>query len=83
MIEVLTYLLFLLVGFILGRIGVKSSNVNTNTPTEIKLPNLNPINIIRSKEEKLEQEKIEEIKRINLENVNNYDGSSLGQQDFK
>ena len=77
------YLLFLIVGFILGRVGVKSDVSNTNTLPINKKPNLNPLNVYREREAKREQEKIEREMKINLENVNNYNGSAEGQQDIQ
>lgn len=81
-VEVLFYLLFLIVGFILGRMGVVNVSGNTNTPPTIKKPNLNPFEAFRNKKEKEEQEQLEKEMRINLENVNNYNGSAEGQKDI-
>ena len=80
--EVLFYLLFLIVGYILGRMSVVNVSGNTNTLPTIKKPNLNPLNAYREREAKKEQEQIEKEMRINLENVNNYNGSSEGQKDI-
>ena len=80
--EVIFYLLFLIVGFILGRVGVKTEVSDTNTTPVIKKPNLNPFEAYRNKEEKKEQERIEKEMKLNLENINNYNGSSEGQKDI-
>lgn len=80
--EAMFYLLFLVVGFILGRVGVKSDVSNTNTLPTNKKPNLSLLNVYREREAKKEQEKIEREMKINLENVNNYNGSAEGQQDI-
>ena len=80
--EVIFYLLFLIVGYILGRVSVVNVSSNTNTPPVIKKPNLNPFEAYRNKEEKKEQERIEKEMRLNLENINNYNGSSEGQKDI-
>lgn len=80
--EVIFYLLFLIVGFILGRIGNKTEVSNTNTPPVVKKPKLNPFEAYRNKEEKKEQERIEKEMKLNLENINNYNGSSEGQKDI-
>ena len=50
---------------------------------EVELPTLNPIEAVRQYEEKKELKQEEENYRIMMENINNYDGSSLGQLDFK
>ena len=50
---------------------------------DITLPNLNPIEAVKSYEEK-RQEEIEEYNfNTNLENLEMYDGTSYGQKDFK
>lgn len=46
---------------------------------EIKLPN--PINALEEYREKLEERKEREREDIMLENINNYDGTGMGQQD--
>ena len=81
--EVIFYLLFLIVGFILGRMGVKNDTSNTNTLQSIKRSNLNPLNAYKERVEKREQEQIEKEMRLNLENVNNYDGTDRGQKDIE
>jgi len=49
----------------------------------IELPKIKtPVQIIDEFKEKKETEKQREIEKTNWENVNNYDGSSLGQKDF-
>ena len=53
---------------------------------EVTLPNLNPIKAVGTavetyKEDK-RQKKEEENFNINLENIDNYDGTGLGQKDF-
>lgn len=80
--EVIFYLLFLIVGFILGRMGIKTEVSNTNTPPVVKKPNLNPFEAYRNKEEKKERERIEREMKLNLENINNYNGSAEGQKDI-
>lgn len=80
--EVLFYLLFLIVGYILGRMSVVNVSGNTNTPQPIKTPNLNPFEAYRNKEAKKEQEQLEKEMRLNLENINNYDGTDRGQKDI-
>ncbi len=74
---------FLIIGgFSLGLI--LGNNLKNNK--EIKMPELNPVKIYKEyKTEKIEQEKLDEkakIMEINLENIENYDGTGLGQKDF-
>ena len=80
--EWIVYLLFLLVGFYLGRVGSKTVQVNTNLP-EIKKPNLNPLNAYREKKEREELEQAQKEFNIMMDNVNNYDGTSNHQQEVK
>lgn len=49
---------------------------------EIKLPNVNPIEVVRNHEEQKRLRKEEENFNINLENIENYDGTGMGQKDF-
>lgn len=73
---------FILLAFILGLVfGCKLRNNE-----KITVPNLNPVKTIsKHKQEKNIQrnkELEEEILKINLENIENYDGTELGQKDF-
>ena len=49
---------------------------------EIKMPNINPIRIIQEEKVKQEIAKEQEIVDIMLENINNYDGTGLGQREI-
>ena len=49
---------------------------------EIKLPTINPVKTIKEIKETKEQEKELERSRIIAENIDNYDGTSLGQKDI-
>lgn len=49
---------------------------------EIEMPRIEPLNAIREFNEKKEQLKEQEKLRIIAENIDNYSGSSLGQQDI-
>lgn len=77
--EALIYIVFLLIGAYLGRLGVR----NTNTPDEVKTPNLNPFSAYREYKDKKEESEQERKYKIMLDNINNYDGSSNGQKDIK
>lgn len=48
----------------------------------IELPNANPIKVMETIKEDRKQKKEEENMNINLENIENYDGTGLGQKDF-
>ena len=74
--------IFILLSFILGLVfGCKLRNNE-----KITVPNLNPIKTIsKHKQEKRIQrnkELEEEILKINLENIENYDGTEYGQKEF-
>lgn len=81
--EWIVYLLFLLVGFIMGRMTGKTVQGNTNILPEIKKPNLNPMNAYREKKEREELEQAQKEFNIMMENVNNYDGTSNHQQEVR
>ena len=74
---------FILLSFTLGlHYGSKVKNNQT-----IGLPGaLNPIKTIKEQKEQKELKKQidieQEIERINLENIENYNGSEIGQQEF-
>lgn len=73
---------FILLSFILGLVfGFKLRNNE-----KLTMPNLNPIEVAnkhkRVKEIQKNKEQEEEILKINLENIENYDGTALGQKDF-
>lgn len=49
---------------------------------DIKLPKVEPIKAIKEFNEELEAKKAQERDRIIAENIDNYDGTSIGQQDI-
>lgn len=49
---------------------------------EIKVPTLNPMKAYQEHREEVEASKEQERMETMLENINNYDGSSLGQKDI-
>ena len=49
---------------------------------ELEIPKIEPIKAIREHNEKQEILKLQEKDRIISENIDNYDGTSLGQQDI-
>ena len=48
---------------------------------ELKLPN--PVKVIREYKEEIEQQSEQEEFETNLANIDTYDGTDLGQRDFK
>lgn len=75
-VEIATGLLCIL-SFVIGaRVGQKSVKND-----EIKLPSINPVRIINEMNESKEQKKMMERNKIIAENIDNYDGTSLGQKD--
>lgn len=81
--EWIVYLLFLLVGFILGTSKPRNKQEGTNTLPAIKKPNLNPMNAYKEKKEREELEQAQKEFNIMMENVNNYDGTSNHQQEVR
>lgn len=63
--------------FIGAKVGQKVVNKE-----EIKLPTVNPIKIVKEYEDKKTYSKEQEIMKINMDNIDNYDGSNIGQRDF-
>ena len=49
---------------------------------EVSLPNINPVKAVETYKEDRRQKKEEENMNINLENIENYDGTGIGQKDF-
>lgn len=79
--QAITYVLFLILGYILARLG--QGKVNTpESPKQSLKEKLNPTEIYRAKEEKRLAEKEQKIYRANLENINNYNGTSDHQKDI-
>lgn len=50
---------------------------------EVTLPNINPVQAVKSYEERRQAEVEEENFNTMLENIENYNGTSLGQKDLK
>ena len=78
--EAMIYLLFIVVGFIMGRLTVRNAPSKEIAPIEIKMPNLNLIRAYEEHKEKkkvkAEQNKIETI----LRNIEKFDGTGIGQE---
>lgn len=69
---------FILLAYTLGlRNGQKVSNNE-----EIKIPELNPVTVINKEIEKNEDRKKQEAYEIMMSNIDNYDGTGLGQKEI-
>jgi hypothetical protein len=76
------YGIFILLSFVLGlNYGVKLRN---NEPIDV--PNLNPVKAVKNAVKEAKEEHTKNIERtineINTFNIDNYDGTGLGQKDF-
>ena len=49
---------------------------------EITLPNVNPIKAVQNEIQKHEELKTQEAYDVMLENINNYDGTGIGQKEI-
>lgn len=60
--------------------------LNSNNKEKIEISTLNPIKRYQEHKEKIEESKQEKLEReileTNMENINNYDGTPLGQKDI-
>lgn len=62
-------------------IGAKTAQKVSNNE-EIKLPNINPLEIAKEHRERKEAEREQTKFDIMLENINNYKGDATGQKDI-
>ena len=79
--QAITYALFTILGFILARLGQGNTNRHETPKTSLKAK-LNPMEIYKAKEEKRIAEREQKIYQANLENINNYNGTSDHQKDI-
>lgn len=63
--------------FVGAKIGQKVSRGET-----IEVPNLNPMNVIRNEIDSFEERKEQERYKTIMDNIDNYDGTSIGQKDI-
>lgn len=49
---------------------------------EVVVPNVNPIKVVTEEIEKHEEKKKQQAYEIMMSNIDNYDGTGLGQQDI-
>lgn len=81
MINSFINLIFVVVGFILGRMTLGKGESNTNILPSVKMPNLNPINAYKEHKEKKEIEEMQNQLKKDLENIESYNGTSASQKD--
>ena len=74
-------IIFLILGMYLGRLSVGNSNSAESPKVPLK-DKLNPMEIYKQREEKRIAEREAKIYQANLDNINNYNGSSDGQKEI-
>lgn len=76
-------LLFLFGVFIIlaYTLGLKNGQKLKNNE-EIKIPEINPVKIVRNEIEIFEQKKKQDAYDTMMANIDNYDGTGLGQKDI-
>ena len=76
-------LLFLFGIFIITSytLGLKNGQKLKNNE-EIKMPEINPVKIVRNEIETFEQKKKQDAYDTMMANIDNYDGTGLGQKDI-
>ena len=76
-------LLFLFGVFIIlaNTLGLKNGQKLKNNE-EIKIPEINPVKIVRNEIETFEQKKKQDAYDTMMANIDNYDGTGLGQKDI-
>ena len=62
-------------------LGLKNGQKLKNNE-EIKMPEVNPIKIVRNEIDAFEQRKKQDIYDTIMANIDNYDGTGLGQKDI-
>ena len=62
-------------------LGLKNGQKLKNDE-EIKIPEINPIKIVRNEIETFEQKKKQDAYDTMMANIDNYDGTGLGQKDI-
>lgn len=70
--------IFIIIAYTLGlKNGQKLKNNE-----EIKMPEINPVKIVRNEIEIFEQKKKQDAYDTMMANIDNYDGTGLGQKDI-
>lgn len=62
-------------------LGLKNGQKLKNNE-EIKIPEINPVKIVRNEIETFEQRKKQDAYDTMMANIDNYDGTGLGQKDI-
>lgn len=62
-------------------LGLKNGQKLKNNE-EIKMPEVNPIKIVRNEIDAFEQRKKQDVYDTIMANIDNYDGTGLGQKDI-
>ncbi len=62
-------------------LGLKNGQKLKNNE-EIKMPEINPVKIVRNEIETFEQKKKQDAYDTMMANIDNYDGTGLGQKDI-
>ena len=62
-------------------LGLKNGQKLKNNE-EIKIPEINPVKIVRNEIETFEQNKKQDVYDTMMANIDNYDGTGLGQKDI-
>lgn len=70
--------IFIIVAYTLGL----KNGQKLKKDEEIKMPEINPIKIVRNEIETFEQKKKQDIYDTMMANIDNYDGTGLGQKDI-
>ena len=69
---------FILVAYSLGLKNGQRISKNE----EVVMPNINPVKVVTEEIEKHEEKKKQQAYEIMMSNIDNYDGTGLGQQDI-
>ena len=69
---------FILVAYSLGLKNGQRISKNE----EVVIPNINPVKVVTEEIEKHEEKKKQQAYEIMMSNIDNYDGTGLGQQDI-
>lgn len=70
--------IFIIIAYTLGlKNGQKLKNNE-----EIKMPEINPVKIVRNEIESFEEKKRQDAFETMMSNIDNYDGTGLGQKDI-
>ena len=70
--------IFIIVAYTLGL----KNGQKLKKDEEIKMPEINPVKIVRNEIETFEQKKKQDIYDTMMANIDNYDGTGLGQKDI-